>query len=254
MTQHAGRVVLVTGAGSGIGRAIAAAYGADGAKVAAMDVNADGAAATVDTITKAGGEAMVVTGDVARIAEVEQAVATVERQLGPVDTLINNAGISPKTDGLPVPCLDMDPAEWQRVVDINLTGVFNGIRVVGPGMRERKFGRIVNQSSVSGKNYIWMTGAHYAATKAALIGLTRHLAGELGPYDITVNGMSPGRIATELASTVSGETNERIRSQTPMGRFGTPEEVADLCLFLTSDKARFITGQVVDVAGGWMMT
>jgi 3-oxoacyl-[acyl-carrier protein] reductase len=173
---------------------------------------------------------------------------------GSIDTIINNAGISPKHEGRAHRLWEMAPDEWQRVLSVNLAGAFHTIRLLTPAMREAGFGAIVNMSSVAGKTYSEVVGAHYAASKAGLIGLTKHAAAELEPFCIRVNAIAPGRIETPLILTVSGHVNERQIQATPLGRLGRPEEVADLALYLTSDEASFITGQVCDVAGGLMLT
>jgi 3-oxoacyl-[acyl-carrier protein] reductase len=121
-------------------------------------------------------------------------------------------------------------------------------------MKRRRFGSIVNMSSVAGRAYLEPVACHYSATKAALIGLTRHLAGELGPYNVNANAVAPGRIDTPLMRGVAPEVNEAALRATPLGRFGTPEDVAQACLFFTSPEGHFVTGQVCDVAGGWLMT
>lgn len=178
-----------------------------------------------------------------------------------MDTIVNNAGISPKHQGLPAPIWQMDPAEWRQVVDVNLNSVFHFTRLLAPGMVQRRFGHIVSMSSVADKAYLDIVAAHYSTTKAALIGMTRHLAGmtrhlagELGPHGITVNALAPGRIDTPMVAGAPKAANEAVMAVTPLRRLGTPDEVADACLFLTSDQASFITGQVIDVAGGWLMT
>ena len=240
---HAGRVAVVTGAGRGIGAAIAAELAARGAKVAALEADPG--------LAEAAGAILC---DVADRASVDAACARVEAELGPVDILVNNAGISPKHDGRAAPVQEMDPAEWDRVLAVNLTGAWNLIRRLSPGMVARRRGWIVNQSSIAGKAFTPIVACHYAATKAALIGLTRHLAGEIGPHGITVNAIAPGRIATPMVAVAGGATNAAVAAETPLRRLGTPEEVARAVCFLTGPDAAFVTGQTLDVAGGWMMT
>jgi 3-oxoacyl-[acyl-carrier protein] reductase len=252
--QHQQRVILVSGGGNGIGQAIVEAYVRDGAAVGIIDRDPAGGSALAARLTTTGAQVHFACADVGDYAACEVACADITAQLGPIDTLVNNAGISPKHAGKPMPLWQMDPAEWRHVVDVNLNSVFNLSRLLVPGMVERHFGRIVSMSSVAGKAYLDIVAAHYSTTKAALIGMTRHLAGELGPHGITVNALAPGRIDTPLVRGVAREANEAVVAQTPLRRLGTPDEVAAACLFLTSPAADFITGQVIDVAGGWLMT
>jgi 3-oxoacyl-[acyl-carrier protein] reductase len=254
MTTHANKVALVTGAGRGMGQAIADAHAAAGAKVAYLDHDLELAKEAVAAARTRGWSAVACAADVADFGSVSAACAQAEHELGPIDILVNNAGVSPKTAGRKADIWEMDPLEWRRVIDVNLTGAFNCTRAAVPGMRARRSGRIVNISSVAGKTYCDFVGAHYAATKAALIGFTKHLAGELGPFGITVNALAPGRIDTPMARGVAPHVNEAVRQVTPLRRLGMPEEVAAACLFFTSDAARFITAQVCDVSGGWLMT
>jgi 3-oxoacyl-[acyl-carrier protein] reductase len=248
------RVVLVTGALGGIGSAIVARYLKEGMKVGLVDFDAEAGEQRVGALRRENCDVFFAHADVSDFEQCQLACQDIETALGPIDTLILNAGISPKKDGKKTPIFDMPEEEWRRVIGVNLNGAFNFCRIVSPGMVQRRSGRIVMMSSVAGKAYLDLVAAHYSATKGALIAFTRHLAGELGPYGITVNGLAPGRIDTALLKTVSAELNEAVIEDTPLRRLGTPDEVAAACAFFTSDEAGFITGQVLDVAGGWLMS
>ncbi|WP_414448949.1 SDR family oxidoreductase [Burkholderia sp. 22PA0099] len=249
------RNVLVTGGARGIGLGIVRAFLEGGASVVFIDHDEALGLDAESRLRTQHANAHFVAADVGRFVSCQAAFERAEALIGPIDTLINNAGISPKTDGRGLPVDEIPLDEWQRVVDVNLNGVFHFCKLAVPGMKRRGFGRIVSMSSVAGKAYLDVCALHYAATKAAVIGVTRQLAGELGPFGTNVNAIAPGRIDTEMVAVAGEAANAAYVAQTPLKRLGTTREVAALCLYLASrHEAGFVTGQVVDVAGGWLMT
>ncbi len=239
------RVALVTGGSRGIGAAIAMALKEAGYKVAATYAGNDekAAAFTAETGIK------TYKWDVADYEACAAGIAQVEGDLGPVEVLVNNAGITRDT-----PFHKMTPAQWNEVIGTNLNGVFNMTHPVWPGMRQRKFGRIITISSINGQKGQFAQ-ANYAASKAGDIGFTKSLAQEGARAGITVNVVAPGYINTEMMSTIPEKVmNEVILPQIPVGRLGEASEIARTVLFLASDDAGFITGSTISANGGQYMS
>jgi glucose 1-dehydrogenase len=247
-----GRVALVTGGESGIGAACAIALGGAGAAVAILyHSDADAAGAVRDTIVTAGGTAMIVQADVGDEALVTQAFATVTGQLGLPDLLVNSAGLNMSN----VAVADMALAQWDRLIRTDLTGAFLTSRALVRALRDaKKPGRIVNISSVHGRA-VRSGGADYCSAKAGLENLTRTMAVECGPLKINVNAIAPGMILTPMNHRAETDAAYRagLEQNIPWGRAGRPEEVADLAVYLCSDKADYITGTIVTIDGGLML-
>ncbi|MDP9170281.1 MAG: 3-oxoacyl-[acyl-carrier-protein] reductase [Acidobacteriota bacterium] len=241
------RIAMITGASRGIGRACALDLARAGAKVALAARQLDKLEQVADEVRAAGGEAFVVAIDLSAQASIKEACATVAKDFGRIDILVNNGGVT--KDGL---ALRMKADDWNMVLQTNLSGAFFCIQqVIGPMMRER-WGRIVNISSVVGE--AGNAGqANYVASKAGLIGLTKSLAQELGSRNITVNAVAPGFVETDMTSGLKDELKARITQGIPLGRIGRPEEIAAAVRFLASEEAGYITGNVIDVNGGMYM-
>ena len=242
------RVALVTGASRGIGRAIALELARAGFAVGVNYVHRlDQAQETVAAITAGGGEAAALQADVADSQAVEAMFATLDRRFGRLDALVNNAGVGTRIESL----TDIDDATWRRTLAVNLDGAFYCIRAAVPRLRAAGGGRIVNISSGAAKTG-GMIGAHYAASKAGLLALTAKAARELAREGIAVTAVLPSVIETEMLDALAGspEARERLRAQFPIGRFGRPEEVAEVVRFLASDAAGYVTGALVPVDGG----
>ena len=247
--EFQGKVAIVTGAGRGMGRSVAMRLAAGGASVAINDLDAEAANRVAAELTATGANAVAIPGDVTRAKDVRGMVGDTVDALGAVHILINNAGVL-----RPTPVIDIEEAEWDFVVGVNLKGTYLCSRAVLPSMRSQSWGRIVNFSSTAGKNVSTVGGAHYTAAKAGILGFTRHLAKEEAGYGITVNSVCPGLIDTEMVrDTISDERADAYAASFPIQRLGQPEEVAELVAFLASDRASYITGASLDINGGDLM-
>ena len=241
------KVAIVTGASRGIGRVIALALAAQGAKVVASARNAEALDGLTAEIKAQGGEAVAVVGDVALDADANNLISQAVATYGKIDILVNNAGIT--RDGL---LLRMKSEDWDAVLNTNLKGAFLCTRAVAKIMSKQRFGRIINMSSVVGE----MGNAgqvNYCASKSGLLGLTKSVARELARRNVTVNAITPGFIVTDMTENMTDKARETMTEQIPLGRLGESEDVANAVLFLASDQSSYITGQVLGVNGGMYM-
>ena len=246
--QLEGKVALVTGASRGIGRAVAIRLAKSGAKIAVNYAGNQAAAEEVKQIIEQnGGEAILVQADISNAESVDAMVAAVMEAFGRIDILVNNAGITRDTL-----LMRMKEADWNAVIQTNLTGVFYVTKAVSKIMMKQRYGKIVNMSSVVG--LMGNAGqANYAAAKAGVIGFTKSMAKELAARNITVNAIAPGFIATDMTAVLSDKVKEDLATNIPMGRLGEADDIASAVLFLVSDSANYITGQTLNVDGGMVM-
>jgi 3-oxoacyl-[acyl-carrier protein] reductase len=241
------RTALITGASRGIGKACALALAASGHRVVLAARSLEKLEETAEAARIVGAETFVLEMDLANFASVTSAITKASKEFGRIDVLVNNGGVT--KDGLAV---RMKQADWQMVLDTNLSGSFYAIQQVLPGMMRERWGRIVNISSVVGER--GNPGqANYVASKAGLIGLTKSLAQEVGSRNITVNAVAPGFIETDMTHALKAELKQMMIEQTPLKRMGAPDDIASAVKFLVSDEAAFITGHVLDVNGGIYM-
>ena len=250
-TDFEGKVALVTGASSGIGRATAEALARRGAAVAInYHRNEAGAEEVRKAITAAGGKAVAIQGDVSRSNGARALVSRTEKELGAVHILVNNAGSLVER----LKILELTEARWDEVLDLNLKSAFLCSQAVAKSMMERKRGAIINVSSVAGRNGGALGSIHYSTAKGGLITFTKGLAKELAPYGVRVNAVSPGVIQTHFHEQFSTpEAMQAYAKAIPLGRVGTPQEVAGVICFLASDAASFLVGETVEINGGMLM-
>ena len=241
------KVSVVTGASRGIGKSIAKIYAKAGAHVCCISRNKDTLDDVVESIVSNGGSASINAFNVSKSIEFQDNINDIVKEYGTIDILVNNAGIT--IDKL---IMRMNDDDWNKVLEVNLKGAFNGIKSVTRTMMKARSGRIINISSVVG-----LTGnpgqANYAASKAGLIGLSKASAKELATRGITVNCIAPGYINTDMTANITDENKKNLYSQIPLGRIGNPNDIATAALFLASDEAGYITGQTITVDGGMVM-
>jgi NAD(P)-dependent dehydrogenase (short-subunit alcohol dehydrogenase family) len=249
MAQFSEKVALVTGSGSGIGRATAQLYASEGAKVVISDVDMEGGNKTVEMIKSGGGMACFVRADVSRPEDCQNLVQSAVREYGHLDIACNNAGIAGEQN----PTADYSIEGWQKLISINLSGVFYCMKYEIPAMLKSGSGAIVNIASILGQ--VAFAGAPaYVTSKHGVVGLTQNAAVEYGQNGIRVNAVGPGFIHTPMISELEEdkETNEQLIALHPIGRLGTPDEVANLVIWLSSDKASFVTGSYYPIDGGYL--
>jgi NAD(P)-dependent dehydrogenase (short-subunit alcohol dehydrogenase family) len=247
------RIALVTGASRGIGAATARVLAQRGARVAVSARTVSDLEWVAASIRKKGGEALVVPCDVVNSSQVAAMTETVMKKWGRLDILVNNAGL-----GTPVkPVEDVSPEEWDETMLLNLKSVFLCIRAAAPIMKRQKYGRIVNVSSFAGRFFSRLSGPQYSSAKAGVVGFTRHMAAELGPFGVCVNSVAPSPVLTERVKAKwelrDEEERQRILAGIPLGRVAQPEEIATVIAFLASDDASYVNGVCIDVNGGSYM-
>ena len=246
--RFVGKVAIVTGAGQGMGKQVALDMAAEGAQVVICDVQQDALNETKGEIEGAGGRCLSLKCDVSSRAQVEEMIRETKDTFGRVDILINNAGL------LLTGTIEQTTDEIiDRTLDINVKGVLYAIRAVTPIMKAQRYGRIVNVASITGKNGDNTTVFVYGASKGALIALTRSVARQLGPFGVTCNAIAPHAVMTKMMSYWDEEKKRSIADQIPVRRLGTPEDMSSLMMFLASDESSFITGETVNINGGYYM-
>ncbi len=245
MNRLQNKIAIITGGASGIGKAASLKFAKEGATVIIWDIDKDKCTETLEELKSKGYSAEAYVLDTTKADEIEKIAKTVASTYGRIDILINNAGITRDAT-----FKKMTSSEWQQVIDVNLTGVFNCTKAISPYMIENTYGRIINTSSVVGL-YGNFGQTNYAASKAGLIGFTKSLAKELGKYNITVNAVAPGFIETDMVKTIPDKVVEIMKSRSPLNRLGAPKDIANAYLFLASEEASYVSGTVLSVDGAF---
>ena len=242
------KVSIVTGAARGLGKAISLTLAREGCTVIVSDIDIDGANGVVKEIRRIGRDGMSVKADVSKKSDVEVMVKKTVSKYGRIDILVNNAGICSLT-----PIIEITEEEWDKVLSINLKGTFFCSQAVFKEMMKKKYGKIVNIASLAGKVGGIVTGAHYSASKAGVICLTKSFALQAAPYKINVNAVCPGPQDTEMTMVWGDKANTEFKEKIPFKEYGKPEDVAEAVLFLVSEKSSYVTGEILDVNGGLYM-
>ncbi len=247
------KVAIITGAGRGIGRAIALRLAQEGAILTICDIEEESIKTASKELINSGKQVLPFTCDVSNGDNVQAMVETTINKYGKMDILVNNAGISPKKEGRKPNLTEISIDEWNKVIAVNLTSVFLCSKAVLPYLIKQKAGWIINISSSAALDGGFLAAAHYVASKGGISAMTKSLAREVAPFGITVNAVAPGRVESPMAHLTSPERNIEALKRIPMGRFATPEEVANAVLFLASGQAQYITGITLNVSGGYVM-
>ena len=242
------RVAIVTGGARGIGKAIALAFSREGARLALVDVDKEQLEVVKKQIEKGKSKVIAIPCDITKSSDVKEMVDQVRKRFGRIDILVNNAGIIRRGT-----IETVTEEDWDRVIEVNLKGTFNCCKAVAEIMKSQKYGKIVNVSSIAGKMGDITSAPGYGPSKAGVDALTKTLARQLAQYGINVNAVAPHAIETEMSAQWSEERRKEIIASIPLGRLGKPEDVANAVLFLASDEASFITGEILDVNGGALM-
>ena len=242
------RIALITGAAGGIGRATALRFAEEGATVVLGDIDKDGADEVLHEVSERGGRGLSLKMDVGDEGDIKSAFAGVIDHYGTLDILMNNAGICKN-----VLIEDIEADEWDKLMVINLRSVFLCSKEALKIMKEKRYGKIISMGSAAAKIGGVVAGAHYSAAKAGVICFTKSLALQAAPFNINVNAIAPGPIATKMTEVWGEELNRIFREKIPLKRYGTPADVAEVALFLASDKSNYITGEVIDINGGLIM-